>query len=170
MRLLRTAPLIEAVSSAGGGRWREPQHAVDRREDAVLVALDRGQRRETDDLPDQRLIHRENHPSEREHAGHEVRTRQDAMDQAAQEIHDEALQAKLQYQVEQGLITQEEADAFSEWYESRPEGLDHGFGSRGIGRGGMSGGARGMKGHGMWFGNLGIDNTAPEATVTTGTY
>jgi hypothetical protein len=71
-------------------------------------------------------------------------TVQDAMDQAREEIRDEALQARLDYQVEQGLITQEQADEFAEWHQSRPEGVSprggFGGGDRGFHRGGRFGG------------------------------
>ena len=58
---------------------------------------------------------------------------QDAFDQAAREMHDEALQQKLAYLVEEGKITQEQADEYAEWYESRPESLGPRFGGRGFG-------------------------------------
>lgn len=70
-------------------------------------------------------------------------TVQKAMDQASKEIEDEALKARLDYQVQQGLITQEQADKYYQWYQSRPEGLQgggfmgRGFGKGGFGRGGM---------------------------------
>ena len=51
---------------------------------------------------------------------------QDAVEQAAREMQDEALQAKLDRMVESGRLTQEEADARKEWYQSRPDGLHPG--------------------------------------------
>ena len=48
---------------------------------------------------------------------------QDALDQAAREIRDESLQLKLDHMVESGRLTQEQADAYLEWYQSRPDGL-----------------------------------------------
>jgi hypothetical protein len=67
-------------------------------------------------------------------------TVQDAMDQAREEMQDEALKARLDYQVEQGWITQEQADEFAEWHESRPEGISPGGGFDGGGRGFHRGG------------------------------
>ena len=64
-------------------------------------------------------------------------TVQDAMDQARQELQDEAVQAKLDSLVEQGRITQEQAD---EWYQARPEALPHfRSGDRGFGKFGQHG-------------------------------
>ena len=76
-------------------------------------------------------------------------TVQDAMDQAREEMREEALQAKLDWLVENGHITQEQADEYEEWIESRPEGLSpkmfggfgkkhHRFKGRGWGGGGKS--------------------------------
>jgi len=55
---------------------------------------------------------------------------QDAFDQARTEMQDEALQAKLDKMVESGRLTQEEADEYKEWYDSRPDTLTPGFGGR----------------------------------------
>jgi hypothetical protein len=69
-------------------------------------------------------------------------TVQDAFDQATSDMQDEALQ---------GQITQEQADEYYTWYQSRPEGMPFGgFGGRGFGRGGMWGGMKwgGPCGHG----------------------
>ena len=67
-------------------------------------------------------------------------TVQDAMDQARQELQDEVVQAKLDSLVEQGRITQEQADESYEWYQARPEGLPRvGFGGRGFGKFGQHG-------------------------------
>ena len=58
----------------------------------------------------------------------------DAMKQARQEFRDEAMQSKLDSLVEKGLITQEEADEYLDWYQSRPEALAW-FGKSGFGYG-----------------------------------
>ena len=63
----------------------------------------------------------------------------DAFHQARKEIQAEALQWKLDRQVEQGHITQEEADEYLEWYQSRPEALSPGFGFRRFGGHGFFG-------------------------------
>jgi hypothetical protein len=59
---------------------------------------------------------------------------QDAMDQARREMQDEALKSKLDSLVEQGRLTQEQADEYWQWYQSRPEGI-RGFGGPGPGFG-----------------------------------
>jgi hypothetical protein len=45
----------------------------------------------------------------------------DALDQARSEIQDEALESWLQDLVDEGKITQEEADQYLEWWQSRPD-------------------------------------------------
>ena len=45
---------------------------------------------------------------------------QDAFDQAAKEMRDEALQIKLDAMVESGRITREQADEYEQWHQSRP--------------------------------------------------
>ena len=56
---------------------------------------------------------------------------QDAFKQATTEMQDERLQRKLDHLVEKGRLTQEEADQYKEWYQSRPEGPLRGFGFSG---------------------------------------
>lgn len=79
---------------------------------------------------------------------------QDAFDQAARDMQDEALRERLDNQVEQGRLSQEQADEYYEWYQSRPEGLLSpglpfgGFRGPWFDRGGMWGG---LRGHGKWF-------------------
>jgi hypothetical protein len=76
---------------------------------------------------------------------------QDAFKQAAGDMQDEAVQRKLNHMLENGRLTQEEADAYGEWYQSKPEGLfpGKGFGGHGFSRGGMMGG-NGRHGMGHW--------------------
>ena len=60
----------------------------------------------------------------------------DAMKQAKEDMRDEAIKAKLDALVEAGEITQDEADDYLEWLESRPDvdfGGGHGRGFRGKG-------------------------------------
>ena len=45
----------------------------------------------------------------------------DALNQARGELHEEALKNRLQNLVDEGHITQEEADQFLEWWQSRPD-------------------------------------------------
>ena len=63
----------------------------------------------------------------------------DAMEQAKEEMRDEAIKAKLDALVEDGTITQDEADAYLEWLESRPNvdfggSYGRGHGRKGFGR------------------------------------
>ena len=88
---------------------------------------------------------------------------QDALKQAAGEMQDEALQRKLAHMVEIGRLTQEQADAYYEWYQARPEGIfsGRGFGGHGFLRGMM--GRHGGYGMGFWQ----QMPPAPESTETT---
>jgi polyhydroxyalkanoate synthesis regulator phasin len=45
----------------------------------------------------------------------------DALDQAQNELQEEALETRLQNLVDEGQITQEEADQYLEWWQSRPD-------------------------------------------------
>ncbi len=45
---------------------------------------------------------------------------EDAFAQARSEMRDEALDSRLQNLVDQGLITQDEANQYKEWWQSRP--------------------------------------------------
>jgi len=45
----------------------------------------------------------------------------DALDQAQSEMQEEALESRLQNLVDEGKITQEEADQYLEWWQSRPD-------------------------------------------------
>ena len=78
---------------------------------------------------------------------------QEAFTQAAREIEDEATQRKLDHLVERGQLTQEQADEYMQWYQSRPEVLSSrhpfgGFGGPGLFHGRKFGGRRW---HGMEF-------------------
>ena len=48
---------------------------------------------------------------------------ENAMEQAREELADEALDDKLDELVEEGTITQAQADEYESWVESRPDGL-----------------------------------------------
>jgi hypothetical protein len=61
----------------------------------------------------------------------------DALKQARSEIHNEALESRLQNLVDEGVITQEEADNYLEWWQSRS---DVGLPLPGLGRPGPGGG------------------------------
>ena len=79
--------------------------------------------------------------------GLEEDTVADAMQQAKEEMRDEAVKAKLDALVEAGKITQDEADAYLEWLEDRPD-VDFGGG---FGRGGHGKRGFGRK-HGWGWG------------------
>ena len=83
----------------------------------------------------------------------------DAIRQARTELHNEAAQSRVDEMVAAGRITQEQADEYIAWLESRPAdgpGLGHGgFGGKRFGRHG-----RGMRGHG---GNFGAPVVTPQA-------
>ena len=83
---------------------------------------------------------------------------QDALTQARSEMHNDILQHRLDYQVEQGLITQEQADEYLEWYMSRPEGFSprhfRGFG--------------GFKFHRGWIGGSHVESSPQTETESSG--
>jgi hypothetical protein len=53
---------------------------------------------------------------------------QNACDQAQSEMWEEALQNQIQSLVDEGKLTQEQADEYLKWWESRPEDLPFGLG------------------------------------------
>lgn len=57
----------------------------------------------------------------------------DAIKQAMQEMHDERVQAWLDRMVESGRITQDQADEYKTWLDSKPEGIQ-GMRGKGFGR------------------------------------
>ncbi len=65
---------------------------------------------------------------------------QDAMEQARSEMFSERLQSRLDEMVASGRITQEQADEYKTWIESRPQGAFESFGKfgkRGFGKHGF---------------------------------
>ena len=71
----------------------------------------------------------------------------DAFAQAQSEMQTEALETWLQSLVEEGKLTQDEADQYLNWWQARPDvSFGFGFGGRGGFRG--MGGSRGMRGFG----------------------
>ncbi len=83
---------------------------------------------------------------------------QAAITSAQQEIREEALTSRLDKAVEEGRLTQEEADALQEWWEQKPEclgpglaGNGFGFGFPAAGSGPVFGGFGGHRG-GPWSG------------------
>ena len=74
----------------------------------------------------------------------------DAFTQAANEAWEDRLNSKLDRMVEQGRITQDQADEYQEWFQSKPDGFDFGHrfrrhggrsfsGDRSFGRQGLRG-------------------------------
>lgn len=65
-----------------------------------------------------------------EKLGLDEETVANAMEEAREEMRQEALEKRLQEAIDEGLITQEQANEILEWMNSRPEALDdlHGFG------------------------------------------
>lgn len=78
---------------------------------------------------------------------------QSALDQAREEMREQAAENQLQAMVDDGTITQEEADAFLEWWQARPdvEGL----------MGGLREGPWGCRGGGMMMGGGHLRDSAP---------
>jgi len=64
----------------------------------------------------------------------------DALDQARSELQEEALETRLQNLVDEGKMTQEEADQYLEWWQSQPDIELPGLGGHGHGGGMMWGG------------------------------
>ena len=91
---------------------------------------------------------------------------QAAFDQAREEIRDEALDRKLASLVEQGRLTEEQADEYREWYQARPQEIAPGrfFGRHGrygfFGRG-IRGGHGGF---GFGKGSLPAPSPVPDTT------
>jgi uncharacterized membrane protein len=73
----------------------------------------------------------------------------DALEQAQSEMQDEALQNWLQDLVDKGKVTQEEADQYLEWWQSRP---DIELSLPGLGGHGPGGGMMWGNGFGRWGG------------------
>ena len=81
----------------------------------------------------------------------------DAIKQAREELRDEAIQKKLDALVEKGRLTQEQADEYLNWIQSKPEGIPA-IGKRFFGK---SGHHRGWKSHGSVFGSRNHFNGEP---------
>ena len=72
----------------------------------------------------------------------------DAIKQAREELRDETIQKKLNALVEKGRLTQEQADEYLNWIQSKPEGIPA-IGKQSFGKMGHH---KGWKGHGRFFG------------------
>jgi len=75
---------------------------------------------------------------------------QDAVTQAQGQMRDEAVDSYLKNLVEQGTITQGQADQYKSWWQARPDTLLPGPFERGFGFDGFRGGMKG--GRGLWWG------------------
>lgn len=73
-----------------------------------------------------------------EKLGIDVEQLKDAFTEVMEEIQDEAQLQWLEKAVEEGLITEEEAAAYSEWWASKPD-IDFDFGLGGLGQRGILG-------------------------------
>ena len=73
----------------------------------------------------------------------------DAIEQAREELRDEAIQKKLNALVENGRLTQEQADEYLNWIQSKPEGIPA-IGKQFFGKMRHH---KGWKGHGRFFGS-----------------
>ena len=72
----------------------------------------------------------------------------DAIKQARRELRDETVQNNLNALVEEGRLTQEQADEYLDWIQSKPEGIPA-IGKQSFGKMGHH---KGWKGHGSFFG------------------
>ena len=87
----------------------------------------------------------------------------DALTEATREVRSERLQHRMDQLVEAGRLTQEQANAYVEWYEARPEGVNI-HGHRGFGGGHRFGGP-GF--HGQGQPPAGSGSEAPQGTGTS---
>ena len=81
----------------------------------------------------------------------------DAIKQAREELRDEAIQKKLNALVEKGQLTQEQADEYLNWIQSKPEGIPA-IGKQSFGKMGHH---KGWKSHGSFFGSRNYFNGKP---------
>lgn len=84
--------------------------------------------------------------------GLETETVENAIDQAKSEIHDERTRDELASLVEDGAITQDEADEIAAWYDSKPDVA--------VGRYGW------FKHRGFGYSEAGIDRLVEDGTIT----
>ena len=90
---------------------------------------------------------------------------QDAFHQAIREMREEKVQQKLDWAVENGKLSQEQADEYLEWFRSRPESFAPGVFSHKFGKPGFHGGKgrHGFKGHGGKAGKHDAGESATES-------
>lgn len=73
-----------------------------------------------------------------------------AFAQAQKEMRDEALDSWLKNLVDQGNMTQGQADQYKEWWQAKPDAPVPGPFGGGFGFDGFRGGMKGGRGHGCW--------------------
>lgn len=89
---------------------------------------------------------------------------EDAFNQAQQEIRDEAMQDRLAQMVEDGILTQEQADEYKAWHDARPDMPGIGQGGPGFGNGFHKRGRGFGRGHGGHMrGGIGNGWSLPQA-------
>ncbi len=89
---------------------------------------------------------------------------QDAVTQAQGQMRDEALDSYLKNMVDQGKVTQEQADQYKSWWQARPDTLLPGPFERGFGFHGF----RGMRGaRGFCWGLPPIPAPTPQASASS---
>ena len=89
---------------------------------------------------------------------------QDAVTQAQGQMRDEAVDSYLKNLVEQGRITQQQADRYKSWWQARPDTLLPGAFERGFGFHGF----RGMRGaRGFCWGLPPIPAPTPQASASS---
>ncbi|MFH1383104.1 MAG: hypothetical protein ABIH70_09485 [Chloroflexota bacterium] len=90
---------------------------------------------------------------------------EDAFAQAQKDMRAEALDNRLKSMVENGTITQEQADQYKQWWQAKPDvpGLDA------TGRMGVTRGFSGPRGFHKWRGQFGVPPTTAPSTTPSGT-
>jgi len=91
---------------------------------------------------------------------------EDAFTQARSEMREEALDNYLKNLVDQGKITQQQADQYKSWWQARPETLLPGAMGRDFGFHGFRGGMKGGRGF-YWGGPPPIPAPTPQASGTS---
>ena len=91
---------------------------------------------------------------------------EDAFSQAQREMRDEALDSYLKNMVDQGKITQQQADQYKSWWQARPDTLLPGPLGRHFGFHGFRGGMKGGRGF-FWGGPIPTPAPTPRASGTS---
>ena len=89
-----------------------------------------------------------------------------AFAQAQREMQNEALDSYLKNLVDQGKITQQQADQYKSWWQARPDTLLPGPSGRDFGFRGFRGGMKGGRGF-YWGGPPPIPSPTPQASASS---